>query len=78
VDTVGAGDAFTAVLLAGCGLGRELPATLALANRVAAFICGQRGPLPADAHALSPWRAALHALPLLPTLPAPALPSSGG
>ena len=48
-----------------------LPATLALANRVAAFICGQRGPLPADAHALSPWRDALHAL------PAPALPSSG-
>jgi len=65
VDTVGAGDAFTAVLLAGHGLGRDLPSTLALANRVAAFICGQRGPLPAHAHAhaLAPWRDALHALP---------------
>ncbi|PTT75573.1 hypothetical protein DBR42_28650, partial [Pelomonas sp. HMWF004] len=45
VDTVGAGDAFTAMLLAGLALQRELPATLALANRYAAFICGVRGPL---------------------------------
>ncbi|MDR7271685.1 fructokinase [Pelomonas saccharophila] len=63
VDTVGAGDAFTALLLAGQALKRDLPATLALANRYASFICGVRGPLPADPIALQPWRTALHALP---------------
>ena len=63
VDTVGAGDAFTAMLLAGLSLGRDLDATLSLANRYAAFICGVRGPLPPDPVALQPWRAALHALP---------------
>lgn len=62
-DTVGAGDAFTALLLAGLSLHRDLHATLALANRYAAFICGVRGPLPADPLALQPWRTALHALP---------------
>ncbi|HEY8876335.1 MAG TPA: PfkB family carbohydrate kinase [Roseateles sp.] len=64
LDTVGAGDAFTAMLLAGVALDRDLAATLALANRYAAFICGVRGPLPADPIALQPWRTALHALPL--------------
>jgi len=54
VDTVGAGDSFTALLLAGYS---------ALANRFASFICGQRGPLPGDAQALTPWRDALQALP---------------
>jgi fructokinase len=63
VDTVGAGDAFTALLLAGLALARDLPATLSLANRYASFICGVRGPLPADPLALQPWRTALHALP---------------
>lgn len=63
VDTVGAGDAFTALLLAGLALRRDLPATLALANRYASFICGVRGPLPAEPLALQPWRTALHALP---------------
>ncbi|PTT83942.1 hypothetical protein DBR42_15560 [Pelomonas sp. HMWF004] len=66
VDTVGAGDGFTAMLLAGLALGRELTATLALANRYAAMICGVRGPLPDLARqpaALAPWRDALHALP---------------
>jgi len=63
IDTVGAGDAFTALLLAGLALHRDLPATLALANRYASFICGVRGPLPADPIALQPWRTALHALP---------------
>jgi fructokinase len=62
IDTVGAGDSFTALLLAGLALGRDLPATLALANRFAAFICGVRGPLPADPQALTPWRDALQAL----------------
>lgn len=66
VDTVGAGDAFTALLLAGLSLQRDLPATLALANRYASFICGVRGPLPADPLALQPWRTALHALPPTP------------
>lgn len=66
IDTVGAGDAFTALLLAGLTLGRDLPGTLALANRYAAFICGVRGPVPADPLALQPWRTALHALPLSP------------
>jgi fructokinase len=66
IDTVGAGDAFTAALLAGLALARDLPATLALANRYAAFICGLRGPLPADPQALTPWRDALQALPPSP------------
>ena len=66
VDTVGAGDSFTALLLAGLSTGRDLSATLALANRYAAFICGLRGPLPAQAQALTPWRDALQALPPSP------------
>jgi fructokinase len=63
VDTVGAGDSFTAMLLAGLALGRDLALTLQLANRYAAMICGVRGPLP-EPQALAPWREALHALPL--------------
>ena len=63
VDSVGAGDAFTAMLLGGMALGRDLAATLRLANRYAAMICGVRGPLPADPATLAPWREALHALP---------------
>lgn len=66
VDTVGAGDAFTALLLAGLALRRDLAATLSLANRFAAFICGVRGPLPAHPQALTPWRDALLALPPSP------------
>ncbi len=62
VDTVGAGDAFTAMLLAGLALRRPLDVTLALANRYAATICSLRGPLPADPAVLQPWRDALHAL----------------
>jgi len=63
VDTVGAGDAFTALLLAGLALERDLAATLSLANRYASFICGLRGPLPAHSQALTPWHDALQALP---------------
>jgi fructokinase len=63
VDTVGAGDGFTALLLAGLALGRDLGATLHLANRYAAMICGVRGPLTAEPAALDRWRDALHALP---------------
>lgn len=64
VDSVGAGDSFTAMLLAGLSLKRDLAATLALANRYAAMICGVRGPLPAEPAALTSWREALHALPV--------------
>ena len=63
VDSVGAGDSFTALLLAGLSLQRDLAATLALANRYAAMICGIRGPLPPNAAMLAPWREALLALP---------------
>ena len=63
IDSVGAGDSFTAALLAGLSLGADVAATLALANRYAAMICGVRGPLPADPAVLAPWRQALHALP---------------
>jgi fructokinase len=63
VDSVGAGDGFTAMLLAGRALGRSLSETLNLANRYAAMICGVRGPLPSEPAALAPWREALHALP---------------
>ncbi|MBI3350226.1 MAG: fructokinase [Burkholderiales bacterium] len=67
VDTVGAGDSFTALLLAGLALQRDLPATLALANRYAAFICSLRGPLPTHPQALAAWRDALQALPPSPS-----------
>jgi fructokinase len=66
VDSVGAGDGFTAMLLAGLSLRRDLGATLNLANRYAAMICGVRGPVPdlaVDPSVLAPWREALHALP---------------
>ena len=63
VDSVGAGDGFTAMVLAGLSLGRDMAATLALANRYAAMICGVRGPLPRDAAQIVPWRDALQALP---------------
>ncbi len=66
VDTVGAGDAFTAMLLAGLALRRPLAVTLGLANRYAGAICGLRGPLPADPAALQPWREALQALRIEP------------
>lgn len=64
VDSVGAGDSFTAVLLAGLSRGADVAATLALANRYAAMICGVRGPVPSDPTVLAPWREALHALPM--------------
>lgn len=51
VDTVGAGDAFTAALVLGTLAGWSLERRHAHAERVAAFVCTQRGgtpPLPAD------------------------------
>jgi len=50
-DTVGAGDAFTAVTAMGLLAGCELNALVAHACRVAAYVCSQDGavpPLPSD------------------------------
>lgn len=70
LDTVGAGDAFSAMLLAGlirgsgCSGGRsvDLPALLSLANAFAAAICTQRGPVAAEDDFYTAWRARLDAL----------------
>jgi len=59
VDTVGAGDAFSAMLLAAYLSGQPMAPALALANRYAAAICAVRGPIPADDAFFTPWRAAL-------------------
>lgn len=59
VDTVGAGDAFSAMLLASQMRGHALPASLQLANGYAAALCGERGPMPEDDAFFLPWRQAL-------------------
>jgi fructokinase len=59
VDTVGAGDAFSAVTLATQLTGWHPQPALALANRYAAAICAQRGPLPQSQDFFDPWRLAL-------------------
>lgn len=46
VDTVGAGDAFTAALVCGLLAGRPLPELLADANAYAAEVCRHPGPTP--------------------------------
>lgn len=46
VDSVGAGDAFTAVLLAGLCLQHPLATVLRRAARVAGYVCSQRGATP--------------------------------
>jgi fructokinase len=52
-DTVGAGDAFLAALVAGWLEGRAPDALLERANRLGAYVAAQRGAMPAyDAHAL--------------------------
>ena len=58
-DTVGAGDAFTATVLAGHAHGWPLAQSLAAANRLAAAVCTWRGALPADDAAVRHWRDAL-------------------
>lgn len=64
VDTVGAGDAFSACLLAAHLQGKAWAPALALANRFAAALCGQAGASPSDpASFYPPWQAALQALP---------------
>lgn len=57
VDTVGAGDAFSAVFLFGQAQGWPLPLTLARANAFAGAICGIAGAVPADIAFYLPWLA---------------------
>lgn len=57
VDTVGAGDAFSAVFLFGQAEGWPLPLTLARANAFAGAICGISGAVPADVGFYAPWLA---------------------
>jgi len=55
VDTVGAGDAFSAVFLFGQAQGWPLALTLARANAFAGAICGISGAVPADISFYAPW-----------------------
>ncbi|HEX5538739.1 MAG TPA: carbohydrate kinase [Methylophilaceae bacterium] len=55
VDTVGAGDAFTAVFMVGTLLGWPTQRTLMRANRFAAAICGIRGAIPHNQDFYSPF-----------------------
>jgi fructokinase len=55
VDTVGAGDAFSAVFLFGQAQGWPLPVTLARANAFAGAICGISGAVPASVAFYAPW-----------------------
>ena len=69
-DTVGAGDAFAATVLAGLAHGWQLPPALHAANRLAAAVCGWRGALPASNAVLAQWRTTLgfpHPTPTHPT-----------
>lgn len=47
VDTIGAGDSFTAAVVVGFLLGPPLDEINAHANRLAAYVCSQRGAMPA-------------------------------
>ena len=55
VDTVGAGDAFSAIFLLGSALGWPLDTILPRANQFAAAICGIAGAVPADTAFYEPW-----------------------
>lgn len=59
VDTIGAGDAFSAVVLAAMVRDEPLAPALARAGRAAAAVCGIAGPLPrqADPAFFAAWRA---------------------
>ncbi|MFA9215947.1 MAG: PfkB family carbohydrate kinase [Sphingomonadaceae bacterium] len=66
IDTVGAGDAFSAVYLHGQAQGWSLPLTLARANAFAGAICGISGAVPADLAFYQPWIACWQAGRVLP------------
>lgn len=55
VDTVGAGDAFSAVYLLGRSRGWPLDTTLLRANAFAGAVCGLAGAVPADLSFYSDW-----------------------
>lgn len=55
VDTVGAGDAFSSVMLAGKMLGWPLATSLCRANVFAASVCGIRGAVPAGLDFYDRW-----------------------
>ena len=57
IDTVGAGDAFSAVFLLGRARGWPLAQTLARANQFAGAVCGISGAVPADLAFYEPWLA---------------------
>lgn len=57
VDTVGAGDAFSAIYLLGRARGWPVKKTLARANEFAAAICGISGAVPGDLAFYAPFRA---------------------
>ncbi|WP_431635136.1 PfkB family carbohydrate kinase [Dyella sp. KULCS107] len=59
VDTVGAGDAFSAMMLAGLALGHPLACMVGQSVAFASQSCGWRGALPADGALYLPWRKAL-------------------
>lgn len=56
IDTVGAGDSFLAVLVAGLARKQPLVESLQAANCLAAAVCGQQGALPNDDAFISHWR----------------------
>jgi sugar/nucleoside kinase (ribokinase family) len=55
VDTVGAGDAFSAIFLLGSALGWRLETIISRANEFAAAICAIAGAVPADTAFYAPW-----------------------
>jgi fructokinase len=55
VDTVGAGDAFSAVLVAGYANGWPLARSLAAAAQLAAAVCGERGAVPESDDFIHLW-----------------------
>jgi fructokinase len=55
VDTVGAGDAFSAVFLHGHVQGWDLALTMARANAFAGAVCGLSGAVPPDLAFYAPW-----------------------
>jgi fructokinase len=56
VDTVGAGDAFSGMMLAGLTQGEAAEAVLDRAVAFASASCGWRGALPADPAVYARWR----------------------